>query len=340
MRRAHPIHDRNLLLDQLVVRNRAGEVVHSVELESLSEMPSCGHPESEEYMLYTECGLDVPVTVPSEGAYRVEVLARQQAAGDGPARLRIQGKSFDVNAEDWDDRQAISAELTLAKGRQAITLEFENDYWRSVSLWVNGVVVRNEGGQKVQSFESDSLRRDCAEVNDRGEADLNQWEGCSLKLAVPDRGIFQIEVTALKRYADMPLSLLEIVTESRGGGRGEKAIRGKIAELHRKLYGVSVPLDSPGVDAAYQLFLKVWERKRLSGDGLRFLEGQNCKLSGDHYFFEGIAEIDEGEGSRINWDRANELFSDDNAPTDPYYASRTWVVVLSYLLTDYRYLYL
>ena len=338
---SHPPLDRNLLLDRLELRDQAGDVVDSVELESLPEI-SCGGEAGDEYRLWSSCPFEVPVTVPSEGTYRIEVVARQEAAGDGPAKVRVAGNTFDVTAEQWDERQTIGTEASLAKGRQSIVLEFENDFWRSARIYVDGVVVRSEGGHVVQTIGSDSFRRDCDEVNHLGEADLNQWDNCSLKLAISVAGTYEIELTGRKRYADMPLTLLGIRVESSGGGRGERAIRRKLVELHKTLLGVTVATDSPDVEAAYSLFTEAWQRKR-STEGSGFWDSRlECAFADDHLYFQGLVAdyLTYGDwgGSGIDWERVDE-FLDGIEFEDPHHAARAWVVTLAYLLTDYRYLY-
>ena len=56
---------------------------------------------------------------------------------------------------------------------------------------------------------------------------------------------------------------------------GLPAIRNKLVELHDKLLGVQVTSDSPDVEAAYRLFVDVWQRKRefLKMRKIRFSKG-------------------------------------------------------------------
>ena len=123
------------------------------------------------------------------------------------------------------------------------------------------------------------------------------------------------------------------------------AIRRKLVELHDKLLGVQVTPHSPDVEAAYQLFEDVRERRREAQDG-----GFNiwdCELWWeDNFFFEGIlddilVEYEDGGygGYGYDWDRVN-AFRDGIDWSDPRYTTQAWVVVLAYLLMDSRYLYL
>ena len=109
--------------------------------------------------------------------------------------------------------------------------------------------------------------------------------------------------------------------------------------LHQRLLGVTVASDSQDVEAAFQLFVEIWDRKRRS-EGGRFDEGVRCSID-DDLFLERIAddtwEFSKWGHSRLN-DRGWDLI-DDIDRSDPSHVARTWVVVLAYLLTDYRYLH-
>lgn len=87
--------DRNLILDEVIVRDAAGAVVDRVELEAM-DPADCQGPywnESLErrdgYALNCRRWLDVPVSIPADGYYRVEVVAFQESAGDESAILEI-----------------------------------------------------------------------------------------------------------------------------------------------------------------------------------------------------------------------------------------------------------
>ena len=127
------------------------------------------------------------------------------------------------------------------------------------------------------------------------------------------------------------------------------AIRNKLVDLHDKLLGVQVTPDSPEVEAAYQFFVDVWQRKRESGDaGANFRE-LRCDWHGWHgdiRFYEEI--LDDvvvvhgdkyGRWHDFDWNRINR-FLDGIDFSDPHHIAQTWVVVLAAMMTDDRYLYL
>ena len=126
---------------------------------------------------------------------------------------------------------------------------------------------------------------------------------------------------------------------------GADAIKGKLVELHDKLLGVQVTPDSPDVEAAYRLFVKVMERGRASGRD--WFEFWHCNWSHDLTFFDGLADdvvvLHENEDGwqwyGLDWDRIED-FTEDIDFSDPHAAAQAWKVVLTYLMMDYRYLYL
>ena len=126
---------------------------------------------------------------------------------------------------------------------------------------------------------------------------------------------------------------------------GAQAIKDKIAELYRKLLGIDADADSHEARTGYDLFLEIWQRKR-DPEILPFLHAVNCDRWGDHRYYDGIVDgavvtIVEGSLRFEHWDYdlVNEFLRgvDDE---DPNGVARTWVVMLAYLLMDYRYLYL
>ena len=344
---SYPLWNRDLLLDKLTVKDSAGVVVDSVELETLPKV-RCGGPRGEEFELWWTCPFEVPVSIPSKGTYRVEVVARQDAGGDEPAKLLLFEKQFEVPAQEWDERQIIGTDVSLAAGRQSITLQFENDQTRRAEIHLDRLVIRNENGRTVKQFEFETLADGCGyRRKSRGDVELAPWHTnvCPVEVSIPHSGRYRIVVTASQENAEGSPALLGWFFDANdGGARGEAAIRRKVANLHQKLFGVDVAIDSPDVETAYQLFFKVWNRKQHSDLGDDFFDGARCERGNDHFFFDrfldGVTTIDDQGNSRIDWDRFNGLLRHQIPHKDPHHVARTWVVVLSYLLTDYRYLYL
>ena len=140
-------------------------------------------------------------------------------------------------------------------------------------------------------------------------------------------------------------AILEITVESGiGTSQGARAIRSKLVELHEKLFGMTVTVDSPEVETAFQLFVEVWERKRRSHD---WREGNiECGIR-DYRFFDGVNDdvlqlhtTDNGYQYYVfDWERVEQVLGDVEWWGQNHIV-RTWVVMLTYFLTDYRYLFL
>ena len=123
------------------------------------------------------------------------------------------------------------------------------------------------------------------------------------------------------------------------------AIKGKLVELHDKLLGVQVGPDSPEVAAAYRLFADVAARGRQAGKD--WFEWWRCGIYADHFSLDGILDgvlverVDENgyPWYEFDWERVD-AFMQDVDFSDPHATAQAWVVVLTAMLMDHRYLYL
>ena len=83
--------DRQLRLDRLTIRNAAGEVVVTHELEDSTSARGCEWNAAEEghFALYCEGSVEVEFDVPADGRYDIEVVAWSYQYGDELAKLEI-----------------------------------------------------------------------------------------------------------------------------------------------------------------------------------------------------------------------------------------------------------
>ena len=270
----------------------------------------------------------------------------------------------EIEAESWEAPQTIALSVSLSAGAKTVRLRYPNNFWNpetrvTRNLIVDEVVVRDLAGSVVARVELETLDPVDLDVDSptvQGGCDgwphynraLRREDGYELNycrgwldvpIVIPEDGEFRIEVIAFQLAAGDEPARLEISVESDSElSRGARAIRNKLAELHEQLLGVTVAPDSPDVEAAYQLFREVWDRKRRT-EGRHFGETK-CQVN-DSLYFEGITD-DSWEFNKYGYSRMNErgweLFGQVDG-ADPHHVARTWVVVLAYLLTDYRYLY-
>ncbi|MDE0364518.1 MAG: DUF1588 domain-containing protein [Gammaproteobacteria bacterium] len=122
-------------------------------------------------------------------------------------------------------------------------------------------------------------------------------------------------------------------------------IREKLVDLYDRLLGVEVTPYSPDVDTAFELFIDVTERKSKEGEDDWF-NPWDCQFWDDKHFFEGILddvlkEYENEWGPYYDFDRDRvDAYINSIDYSDEHYSAHAWVVVLTYLLMDYRYLYL
>ena len=251
--------------------------------------------------------------------------------------------SFEIEAEE--DFDTLSLEESLPDGSSTVRLSFANEgSGRHVRL--DRLDLRDAAGQVVASYELENLEaaRDCNHpVHDHFALHCRGW--VDVPVEVPAAGNYTLEIVARADQGGDELPRLEVwVLNAALSGSGATAIREKLVELHEKLLGVEVTPHSPDVDAAFSLFVDVMER----GQGLEETDflWWRCGFD-DHYFFKGlrddilIEKQDEGGSYYYGYDHERKdafMFGFDF--WDGHYTARTWVVVLAYLMTDYRYLQL
>ena len=261
------------------------------------------------------------------------------------------GDSFEIEAGSRDEKETISVNGALRAGTKTVRLAFTNDYWggddnndRNVHL--DRLVVRNSAGRIVASRELEELPSgDCRHPNGDNFA---LW--CNATVVVPieisTAGRYSVEVVVWADQAGDELARLKVVVEdANGSGAGADAIRSKLVELYDKLLGVQVTPHSTDVESAYRLFVNAMERRRAGQRGQ--FEFWHCANGLDVSYFDGILDdavvvYEEESGHRwygFDWDRVN-VFMRGVDWSDPYRTAQAWVVVLAYLMMDYRYLYL
>ena len=260
---------------------------------------------------------------------------------------------FDVSVDTWDTRATYSLEVPLLAGSKTISLGFENEYWdgpeNDRNLNLDRLTVRDSEGAVVAERELESYGSGPG-CGPRAPSDSYYvfWgDGCTLdvSLDVFHDGIYHIDIVAHQDRAGDEAARMSVAVESEDGvSAGSTAIRNKLVDLHRKLYGIDVAPDSTDVNEAFNLFFEIWSRKRL-WEGRDFDDSRfQCDSQGDHAHFDGLVDDafeyhEWGDSpSYLEWDRLNDYFRTIDM-RDPEHTVRAWVVTLVFLMTDYRYLY-
>ena len=278
---------------------------------------------------------------------------------DGISRLDTPlsqgGGFFEITATSEDAQQLVALEVSLSAGSQTVNLAFTNNNTfgqkdsegnnldRNLNL--DRLVVRDSSGAAVSEVELETLdRQSCGYPRPRAGIYFMRTN-CTLQVpvAVASSGEYTVEIQAYQDQAGDQAARLEVDVRSESRRpRGEMAIRRKLADLHAKLYGVTVGVYSTDVNEAFDLFLEVWNRRRTSGDE-GFFNGQlTCNGGADHGYFEGLAPdalfFQPGGGSNLDGDAVRAFVREMNI-ADSNHIAEAWVVTLAYMLTDYRYLY-
>ena len=257
------------------------------------------------------------------------------------------GASFEVEADSPTARETLSFSGPLKAGSKTVRLAFTNGASRAIHL--DRLEVRDSVGRVVASRKLEEIEPsgDCDGVKDHHFVLWCGGAAVEVPLDIPAAGSYSIEVVAWAVHAGEGLPMLSVIVENAdGSGTGADAIRNKLVELYDELLGVQLTPHSPDVESAYRIFVNAIERRRAAND--RWFEWYECDTYFDLSFFEGILDdaVVENENMEtgwryydFDWPRVNS-FMDGVDFSDPHQTAQAWVVVLAYLLMDYRYLYL
>jgi hypothetical protein len=105
------------------------------------------------------------------------------------------------------------------------------------------------------------------------------------------------------------------VNKSQHAGNAEAALRAQFQHLHERMLGASLGLNDPEIDRVLQLFAETRQDRIAEGYPAR-LNGNNSESCPFQFINTGGLDLD-----------------------DPDHTMNTWISVLIYYMTDYRYLY-
>ena len=250
------------------------------------------------------------------------------------------GTFFDIKAED--DWETLSLERSLSEGSNTVRLT-NNRSGRHVRL--DRLDVRDTAGRVIAAYELENLEpvSNCNHpVHDHFA--LHCSGSVDVPIEVPTTGNYTLDVVARTDDTGEGLARLEVaVLNASLSSRGAATIRDKLVELHEKLLGVEITPHSPDIDATLELFVDAMERGQGMGD--TYFNRWDCRYWEDIHFFDGILDdvvIEKRNewGPYYRWDDNRvDAYMDSIDFSDGHSTARAWVVVLAYLLQDYRYLH-
>ena len=246
-------------------------------------------------------------------------------------------------------RKTVSVRGQLTAGAKSAFLKFPNDYadpFGDRNVRLDRLTVRHADGRVAQTIELETLpaQNDCnLPVDDHYALHCRGWLEVPFTVDAP--GEYAVDVSVWADAHGDEAALLQVVVESdRTTPTGERIIKGKIAQLHERLLGISPRDAAAEAETTYDLFVEIWQRKRAAGE-TSFWDSA-CHWDSDMHFLDGLLadavgerRADYGPYRHWRWGRVN-TFWEARDTADPHYAARTWVAVLAHLLTDYRYLHL
>ena len=255
--------------------------------------------------------------------------------------------SFKIEGESWDERETFSLSGPLTSGTKHVKLSLIKDT-RGQKLRLDRLRVRNASGEVVASREIKDVEwsgGDCGRSFNDNFSLYCDGIPVTVQVEIPAKGNYAIEIVAWGNRTGVELPEMGVTVESNSeDSAGSAVIRNKLVELHDKLLGIRVTPDSLDVEAAYQLYVDVWEHRRESQ--VNWFEHWLCDWRYDLYFLEGIldgAVVERDVNGylfhEIDRDRAY-AFLEGVDISDRHHTAQTWVVVLAAMLMDYRYLYL
>ena len=261
------------------------------------------------------------------------------------------GARFEIAAASRQERETVVATVEMTAGDATARLAFVNNETGDEpdrNLRLDRLDVRGADGSKVFSLELEeaSAASGCEWNRSQDDHFAFYCNGTvEVAVAIPEGGRYRFEVLAWGDQAGDELALLDVVVETDTvRSAGARAIMAKLADLYDRLLGVAVNSSSPDVQAAFDLFVETWNKGSSGYDG--DFRSLRCEYADDQYYFDGILddvwreEPDEnGDPLGWDWDRVRDLENETDM-SDPYGVARSWVTVVAYLMTDYRYLHL
>lgn len=267
-----------------------------------------------------------------------------------------------IESDDNQDVETYSLSLSLQAGAKTISASFINDAcdWDPESqtcaiernVYITGLnVIGPNNVQTVIGGEEATLPpTDCGATNTNF---TSLWGNCKADYAFTanQSGQYTVEISVTADQGGEELAMINLSVDANidpltSGTNGADTIREKLVELHDKMLGQDVSINSPEIDASYELFVESWLERQTAGYDSLFNEAEMCNWGADIEYAYGLGfpgellvEVEDefGTSYELNWD---ELWPFLNGfASDPLYTKQSWKSVITYLLTHYDYLY-
>ena len=211
------------------------------------------------------------------------------------------------------------------------------------NLIIGSINITAPGGQTAVISGSSAVRSSCAVANGSSLV-LNASCTADYGFNATVAGNYTVtaNLAAMQAAGDPVLAGMNIeadVAPATATTSGALALKKKLVELHYKLLGQTLTVNSPELLASYDLLLQTWQERKAGNFAPALLgNARTCDWSRDIGFigtltYPGIAV----SNGRYNTAAINTWLGP--LAQDPLYMKQSWVVVMTYLLSHYDYLH-
>jgi len=269
-----------------------------------------------------------------------------------------------VDSAEYGDWKDFSLNATVAAGEKIALVTFSNPYCdfdevnkvclEQRRLYLDYLSVKTPGQSTFTRYEADDSAVTISGCWLRGpeanDAVLDESCSVSLPISIATSGNLEIRValSAMQGGDELPkarIALLDTVDPHESQSAGAVTIREKLAELHQILLGKTYAADSPEIAIAYNLLVDSWVEHESDGFATNLMHtGYQCRWDSDFTYFDNLDFADEGfvlNDAGFWFDgNVNVVFPFlVSIADDPQRMKRSWIVVMTYLMTHYHYLY-
>lgn len=269
-----------------------------------------------------------------------------------------------VTSLDADDVQYYSLSVDLNPGSKSISVSFINDYCdfdaanngclSDRNLYLDAINIVKPGGAVIGfSGTQGALSGSCSK-NTNGMVTLYGPCTVEFKFNADQKGTYTVNsaLSATRSGTDFAIAHVSVnadTTAEQSQARGAVLIRNKLVQLHQKLLGQAVAPNSPEINALYSLLVQTWSAKRSSNLARNLYQSNTtCDTWGgdpryaEYVGYPGQARIlqtgaNGSQWKQYDWGNINPWLH--GMANDPEYMKQTWVVIMSYYMTHYNYLY-
>ncbi len=258
-----------------------------------------------------------------------EVVVRDLA--EAPAERRMLGNTHRLTTPESTLVTQVAAEVPLAEfttviettaqvqaGSVSLIVTFNNhlgDPNGSRNAWFDQLNITSPSGVET-TIEFEDAPAGTRITACGHQTDAYYQLSCNGSIIIPfevtEAGSYALELIAAgEQYGDEPISIELSIVDS---ASGKPALKRQIQDLHQQLLGESLTTDDPEVEATYALLLESYETRKERGvTNVNQFPVETCP---NHQW--RISDLD---GS------------------DPTYMVGAWINVLTYLMTDFRFLH-